>query len=346
MKYLIIALSFFALTFLGCHKEDGDTLTPPVDDRISFEINYLQYAEDNYFIDQVYADTSAEFNMFNHFYGNPNPIVNPHYFVKRIEVYISVNQISQEYRSIPAIAYLNLPSRSVQSMYSDSVRNNNIVTHGEVELGRFRVLLYGEEYSYNCNTGTLTFNIPLNDNDIVAVAYQTENDQFSNDDDLIYGEFITELVNNSKIKGVLKLIKPQNLLPQNVSTWKLKMKNIYQIPPFHRKVSDLDLDIYLKKPDGSETNTIDNVRLLELFGFDKEEETGLPGHDGRFDRKPGITFNPEMAQIIFPVLEPFGNNIPSQLKNYKYQALYDSVKTYLSSPGTSFVIRGKYKAIY
>ena len=344
MKILLIAISICALLITGCNKKESNPVTSIVDDRVSFEINYLQYDDNNYFIDEVYADTSQELNMFNLYYGKPNPIINPKYFVKNIEVYISVNQISQEYISIPAVAYMNLSPRSGSNMYSDSVRNFNLGTPGEVALGRFRALAEGVDYYFNRYTGTITFLFSLNDNDIIAAAYIVENGSTFNDDDLHYGEFTTELVNNSKTKGVLKLIKPQNLIPQYASAWKLKMKNIYQIPSFFGRVSDLDLDIFLKKPDGSETNIFRHLLLLTEFGFDKEGEEGRPFPDGIFDRKAGITFNPETGEIIFPVLEPFGHNIPSELIDLKYQAIYDSVKALLTLPGNSFVIRGKYKA--
>ncbi|NCQ17020.1 MAG: hypothetical protein COW85_08435 [Ignavibacteria bacterium CG22_combo_CG10-13_8_21_14_all_37_15] len=345
MKYLLLVFSLFALMIIGCNKKESNPVNTTVDDRVSFEINYLQYDDNNYFIDEDYADTSQEFNMFNLYYGSSIPIINPKYFVKNIEVYISVNQISQAYISIPAIAYMNLSSRSGSSMYSDSIRNYNLMMPGEVAIGRFRVLSEGVDYYFNKYTGTLTFLFPINDNDIIAAAYVVDDGSFSNDDDLHYGEFITELVNNSKTKGVLKLIKPQNLIPQYADAWKLKMKNIYQIPSFFGRVSDLDLDIFLKKPDGSETNIFHNLLLLIEFGFDKESEEGRPLPDGIFDRKAGITFNPETGEIIFPLLEPFGHNIPSELIDFKYQAIYDTLKTQLSLPGNSFVIRGKYKPL-
>lgn len=139
MRYALIVLSLFALMITGCNKKESNPVNPIVDDRVSFEINYLQYDDNNYFIDEVYADTSHEYNMFNLFFGNSIPIINQKYFIKNIEVYISVNQISQEYISIPAAAYINLQPRSASGMYSDSVRNINLVTPGEVELCRFRV---------------------------------------------------------------------------------------------------------------------------------------------------------------------------------------------------------------
>ena len=123
------------------------------------------------------------------------------------------------------------------------------------------------------------------------------------------------------------------------------MKNIYQISPLIGQLTDLDCDIYLKKSDGSESNTINNVGLLELFGFDKFTQNGNVGADGKFDNRSGYNFEPLTSEIIFPIIQPFGNNIPSILNEYKYQAIYDTLKAFLSLPGNSFTIRGKYKPI-
>ena len=178
--------------------------------------------------------------------------------------------------------------------------------------------------------------------EIIAVAYKIENEP-GYTDDLIYGEFISELVNNSKTRGVLKLVKPRDRRPFYGLAWNLKMKNVYQISSQLGDIRNLDLDIFLKKSDGTESNTINNVRLLELFGFDRYSENGTPGPDGKYDYSPGMNFEPITSEIIFPVIQPFGNNIPFVLNEYKYQAIYDTMKTFLSMPGNSFIIRGKYK---
>ena len=339
-----LSIFIFSLLFIGCNK-DSNTIIPPVDDRKSFEINFLQYSDNNYFIDEVYTDTSAELNTFNLYYGSQIPTVLTKYIVKDIQVFISINQISQQFNSIIGCAYSNLPPRSSSIMYSDSLRNISEVILGQNEAARFRLLNSGSEYLFHPETGYITLLFSLTDETTVAVAYRVENSVWEDSDDLFYGEFISELVNNSKSVGVLKLVKPRNLIPEYETTWKLKMKNIYQITPNVGQITNLDLDIYLKKSDGTELNSINNVRLLELFGFDRFNEDGTPGSDGRFDNRAGINFNPLTAEIIFPVLQPFGNNIPHALNDYKYQAFYDTVKFYLSIPGNSFNIKGKYKPI-
>ena len=105
------------------------------------------------------------------------------------------------------------------------------------------------------------------------------------------------------------------------------------------------MDIYLKKADGTETNSINNTRLLELFGFDKFHANGGPGPDGKFDTIPGLTYERKSSEIILPVLEPFGSNIPQELEDYKYDLIYDTTKTFLSLPANYFIIKGKYKPI-
>jgi cell surface protein SprA len=331
------------MLFIGCNSEECDPITPPADDRFPFEINFLQYSDNNYFIDQVYADTSAEFNLYNQFYGNIISVILPKYFVKEIEVYKSVNSIADVDLSIIANSYINLPSRSSDSMYNDSYRNNTTQIPGEVELNRFVLLSEGVDYVFNPYTGSLNLLNEVSDNEVIAVAYVIENDSNAESDDLYYGGFISELVNNSKTRGVLKLVKPHNLQPFYEDAWNLKMKNIYQIYSQFGQISNLDLDIYLKKSDGTESNTINNIRLLELFGLDRLSENGTAVPDGKYDYYPGMNFEPRTSEIIFPVIQPFGNNIPFVLDEYKYQAIYDTMKTFLSMPGNSFIIRGKYK---
>ena len=87
------------------------------------------------------------------------------------------------------------------------------------------------------------------------------------------------------------------------------------------------------------------MRLLELFGFDKFTQNENVGADGKFDNRILFNFGPLTSEIILPFIQPFGNHIPSMLNEYKYQAIYDTIKAFLSLPGNSFTIKGKYKPI-
>lgn len=341
IRFISLLLSLSIL--VGCSDDACPPCSTPTDDRITFEMNFLEYSDNNYFIDEVYADTSSELNMFNLYYGNIPAIVLPKYYVKEIEVYKSVNVIGQS--AIFGKAHIDLPSRSASSKYSDSLRYISTIIPGQQEAGRFRLLNEGSDYLFHPETGFITFLSALSEQDIIAIAYKIENDNSSSSDDLIYGEFFADLINNSDTIAVLKLVKPKNLFPQMEAAWKLKMKNIYQIDPFVGQATNLDLDIFLKKPDGSETNSINNVRLLELFGFDKLNENGSPGADGKFDNRIGYNYETRTSEIIFPVIEPFGDNIPPLLNGYEYDSIYDTVKAYLTLPENYFIIKGRYKPI-
>lgn len=341
-KGFILLLILLTL-LVGCSDDDCPPCSTPTDDRFNFEMNFLECSDNNYFIDEVYADTSSELNMFNLYYGNIPAIVLPKYYVKEIEVYKSINVIGQN--AIFGSAHIDLPSRSASSKYSDSLRYISTIIPGQQEAGRFRLLNEGSDYLFHPETGFITFLSALNQQEIIALAYKIENDNFSSSDDLIYGEFFADLITNSDTIAVLKLIKPRNLIPPMETAWKLKMKNIYQISPYLGQATNLDLDIYLKKADGSETNSINNIRLLGLFGFDKIKEDGSSGADGKFDNRIGYNYEPRTSEIIFPVIEPFGNNIPTLLNEYKYDSIYDTVKSYLTLPENYFIIKGKYKPI-
>jgi hypothetical protein len=337
MKTGITSLLLLIPLLISCSDESCDPCATPTDNRIPFELNFLEYSDNNYFIDDVYADTSSDLNIFNNYYGNFPPGTNIQYSVKNIQVYITTNQLGQNYAFF-ANAYIDLPARTYIENYPDSLRDfwSFIPIAGQRESGRFKLLNSGGDYLFNPFTGQISFLHPLNEQDIVAVAYSTESDS-------IYGEFFSDLIRNQDSVAVLKLVKPRNLQPAYRKAWKLKMRNLYKIIAYPGEIKDVDLDIYLRRANGSETNSINNKRLLELFGFDKFDESGNQSPDGKFDDLIGYNYESETAEIIFPVIQPFGENIPPDLNEYKYHWIYDTVKTYLSLPDNYFVIKGKYR---
>lgn len=343
MKYLIISFILSVTFFTGCDSKEHDPVSPPIDNSKSFEINFLEYSENNYFIDEIYTVTSAELNIYYEFYGNFPPIVVNKYYVKDFEVYISLNRVEQN--SFWAYASIDLPSRSASEKYSDSLRYNTSQIPGKEQVGRFRLLYEERDYIFHRETGYITFLIPLANEDFIAVAYRIENDSPDANDDIIYGEFFTDVINNSDSVGVLKLIKPQLLNSHYKEAWKLKMKNNYKITSNKGTITNLNLDIYLKKSDGTEINSINGVRLIELFGFDKISSDNSSGADGNFDYLEGLTFRPQTSEIIFPVIQPFGDNIPGLLREYKYQEIYDTIKAFLTLPENSFIIKGQYDTL-
>ena len=131
LKLFLLLLFLSSLLFIGCDDEECEPVATPTDDRIPFEINFLEYSENNYFIDEVYTDTSSELNMYNLYYGNNPPLVLPKYYVKDIAVYKSINQLTKYSLFTDAHAYVDLPSRSFPDKYSDSLRYNDVFIPGQ-----------------------------------------------------------------------------------------------------------------------------------------------------------------------------------------------------------------------
>jgi cell surface protein SprA len=55
-----------------------------------------------------------------------------------------------------------------------------------------------------------------------------------------------------------------------------------------------------------------------------------PPSDNIFDYRTGTTILPETGEVIFPNLEPFGNDLPTGLAfdEYNFDEVYDTTKTF------------------
>ena len=59
-----------------------------------FTIRAYNYSTNHYFLDTLYASTNPNLNLFNNYYGQPTPIINPIYRVNNIEVWRSVTGVA------------------------------------------------------------------------------------------------------------------------------------------------------------------------------------------------------------------------------------------------------------
>ncbi|HRI47394.1 MAG TPA: cell surface protein SprA, partial [Ignavibacteriaceae bacterium] len=290
-------------------------------------------------------------NLFNRYYGNPTPDVDRQYFVKNIEVWKSITQTLRNPNERNAIAYINLPPLIPGNRYADSLRDENKQEiQGEIAKGRFILLTEGVDYSIQQETGFITFKTNLQETDVIAVAYQVEGPNFNtNTDDTFFGEFLSQTQQDTSQRLVLKLVKPQNLLPQHKEAWKLLLKNIYPTGGRNINREGFEFDIkYENDASGGEAqNVIGDVKLLNAFGLDKVDASGMTQPDGIFDFKVGQTIYPETGEIIFPHLQPFGRNIPRNLENADSLRFLDVYDTTAQSARNNkvkdkWVLYGKY----
>ncbi|UCH65209.1 MAG: cell surface protein SprA, partial [Ignavibacterium sp.] len=318
----------FRLTAIASQKK-GETKEVSVSGGTTsqkYTIRAYDYSENHYFIDSVYADSTK----FRQYYLNVPSITDPNIFVNEIEVWKSINIItSDKSKERFANAFLNLDPVGPSGTYPDVLKNPLAnPTPGLEETGRFQLLTQGIDYILHAETGYISFKTSIQDQDVIAVAYNRGISGF----DQTFGEFIATTQDTSDAYLVLKLVKPRNLQPQFTKAWLLQLKNIYGTGSRNLKKEGFDFRIKYEVVGQEPTDELEteagNIQLLKAFGLDQQGEGGNPNPDNKFDWRPGLTIFPETGEVIFPTLEPFGGNIPAGLEDLTYQDVYDTTKTF------------------
>jgi len=220
-------------------------------------------------------------------------------------------------------------------------------------------LLDESEYRLNSKLGYISLNSALNEDEVLAVAYEyTYNGQ-------VYkvGELSTSGI-ESPSSLYLKLLKGTSLSPR-AKNWDLMMKNVYSLNAYEVSPDDFLMDImYFDDSKGSyinyfpegkqpEEGGINGEFFISIMGLDRLDRNQEPNPDGTFDFVPGYTILPDRGRIIFPVVEPFGNHLENELEGqpelidkYVFSELYDSTYTEASqiTEKNKFKLKGTYKS--
>ncbi len=205
----------------------------------------------------------------------------------------------------------------------------------KVDLAR---MLSPSEYTLNPKLGFISLRQPLNYYQVLAVAYQyTYNGQ-------VYqvGQFSTDGVPTAN-ELMVKMLKSTNVSPE-VPLWKLMMKNIYALGSFQINATNFMLNIWYNNPATGvdipylPTGKFNNTQLLQVCGLDQLDQNGDRVSDGLFDFLPGVTIDPADGWIMFPTVEPFGQDMYNKLVaagyptsgagsagSFIFQSLYDSI---------------------
>ena len=202
------------------------------------------------------------------------------------------------------------------------------------KLENARKLTQGNEYTVNTQLGYISLNQRLQNDEVLAVAYQFtvggqvyQVGEFANDGlnatdvstDINTGN---QVVNNQSL--VLKMLKSA-VTNVNLPIWDLMMKNIYNTGAYQLSQEDFKLNIFYNEtsslnfitpvpgtpfpaPTGNE-DPIDEIPLIRLFNFDRLNYNNDPQNkgDGFFDFVPGLTVIPQNGKIVFTKVEPFGS---------------------------------------
>jgi len=237
-------------------------------------------------------------------------------------------------RNLPANARLTYdPQNSIATYFANSGASDNFA-----KLTYARQLT-SKEFTLHPQLGYITLTAPLNNDEVLAVAYQYT----YNGVQYQVGEFSSDQPVNPTTRKVLyvKLLKNE-LLKTTLPTWNLMMKNIYslnamQISPqnFKMNISRLDDKSGIQKEvmeEGQNTKSKLWIQVLDLDNLDAQQNKQP---DGYFDYLEGITIDSNNGILIFPTLEPFGADLAKQflpgeqnlVNRYVYQPLYDSTQT-------------------
>ena len=230
---------------------------------------------------------------------------------------------------------------------------NNGIDFEKLERAR---KLSESEYSFNNQLGYISLNQALNNDEVLAVAFQYTigNETFQ------VGELST--TGPTAPDGlILKLLKGTNFTP-SLPNWDLMMKNIYAIGAYQMSNTDFILDIVYENTveTGAITNYLNesseiNVHgqpLIKLLNLDRLDQQMNVQSDGVFDFIEGITAKSSNGRIIFPVREPFGSYLQKQFNSvtiadkYVYKQLYDSTLTVAQQfpEKNKFRLKGSYQS--
>ncbi|WP_194766944.1 cell surface protein SprA [Tamlana sp. I1] len=221
------------------------------------------------------------------------------------------------------------------------------------KLENARKLTSGQEYILNTELGYISLNQRLNNDEVLAVAFQYtlggkvyQVGEFANDGvdatdvDTDNNGNVTNVVNSALI---LKMLK-SSLTNVNLPVWDLMMKNIYDTGAYNLSQDDFKMNIFYNEasplnfitPVGANfaldingnsvtTNTpeedlLQNVPLLRVFNLDKLNFNNDPQSkgDGFFDFVSGITVIPQNGKLVFTSAEPFGKYLFNKLGGGDY----------------------------
>ncbi len=227
-------------------------------------------------------------------------------------------------------------------------------------------LLMPNEYTMNERLGFISLNQSLNNDEVLAVAYQYtfQGQTFQ------VGEFSTDGVGPPSAL-ILRLLKATITDPR-IPLWDLMMKNVYSLGAFQVNRDNFRLELIYNNPTtGVDINYIpraplDQIPLIQALGLDRLDPNNAPNPDGWFDFIDGAatvggTIQSQNGRVFFPVLEPFGSYLDRQLigpdpanpiqpeqirRTITYQPLYDSTKTAAQNQPelNRFRLKGSYRS--
>ena len=272
---------------------------------------------------------------------------------------VPTNKANSEYDnvlSVPDVRDIQQMTSVLQSAYPDLIGGED---YEKLESAR---LLNSSEYTLNSALGYISLKSGLNQDEVLAVAYEyTYGGK-------VYqvGEFSTDKIGADSTQTgqkapalILKMLKGSNNAPKHKGrgTWDLMMKNVYSLGVTSMTSEKFELYVmYRNDSVGTELQYLPESRvkgkqLLRVMNLDRLDSRNNASPDGKFDYVEGYTALSSSGRIIFPVLEPFGDYLRRAMGDdvlaakYTFQELYDStlVNAQEMTEKNKFKLTGKLK---
>ncbi|MEM6643527.1 MAG: cell surface protein SprA [Bacteroidota bacterium] len=212
------------------------------------------------------------------------------------------------------------------------------------------------EYSFSTELGYISLTRRLQNDEMLAVAYEYTFDG----ERYRVGELSEEYQSRPDDRAIyLKLLRP-NQVNVEVPTWDLMMKNIYSLNASQVSQEGFQLRVIYRddatgqdNPSLHEGQNLKDKLLIEIFRLDQLNPTGDRSPDGNFDFIENFTIDTRNGNIIFPVLEPFGNTLRAEfeddesrlIERYVYDELYEQAQTLARREAgkNKFVLTGQFQ---
>lgn len=280
--------------------------------------------------------------------------------------------------------FLSSTVREIVTLNNSSFTNGLTASEGRdySKLENARKLT-ASEYTYHAQLGYISLSQRLNNDEVLAVAYQyTIGDK-------VYqvGEFGTDgvaatVVDNTTTPEtpvpatqslVLKMLK-SNLISVEQPTWNLMMKNVYQIPggfqltqedfrfnilytdpsplnyitPALNIPNDPNSGLYAFPEPPNQEGPVADTPLMRVFNLDRLSYANDPqeGGDGFFDFVPGLTIDTQNGRIFFTTVEPFGEYLYDKLADASNAETYqqDADESSFNPNQKKYVYRSMYRS--
>ncbi|MFT5779596.1 MAG: cell surface protein SprA, partial [Crocinitomicaceae bacterium] len=246
----------------------------------------------------------------------------------------------------PSIRGFNNAVAALTSQFSTPGPFQQAVHYEKVENAR---KLSESEFSYNAMLGFVSLNMPLNNDEVLAVSYEYTH----RGETYQVGEFSTDGIDGQEAL-IVKLLKPTITNPKN-AIWDLMMKNVYSIGAYQVDQQGFKIDLLYNNPNTSVVipffpmSGVDDIQLVTLLEMDKLNQNAQPFSDGVFDFVPIVfngnraesagTINTRNGRIYFSTVQPFGKTLANALQaspipisqvaidRVAFTELYDSTKT-------------------